>query len=83
MHNGLSFKNRENTSKIERMYLYSTPFFVTDMDVISTRSTCLHLCTVLETTGESGGLLLNTGLILKWFSLLLSHFWIRLIPMSE
>ena len=36
---------------------------------------------LLETTGESGGLLLNIRLILKWFSLLLSHFWIRLILM--
>ena len=36
---------------------------------------------LLETTGESGGLLLNIRLILKWFSLLLSHFWIHLILM--
>ena len=52
------------------------------MDLISTRSIWLHSCTVLETTEESGGLLLNIGLILKWFSLLLSHFWIHLIFMA-
>ena len=77
--NGRSSKNRENTSNRERMQLYSIPPFVTDMDLIYTRSIWLHPCTVLETTGESGGLLLNIGLIVKWFSLQFSHFWIRLI----
>ena len=43
----------------------STPSFVTDMDLISTRSIWLQPCTVLEITGESGGLLLNIGWILK------------------
>ena len=47
---------------------------LTDMDLISTRSIWLHPCTFLDATGESGGLLLNIGLISKWFSLLLSHF---------
>ena len=79
--NGRSSKNHENTSNSERMLLYSTPSFVTDMDLISTRSIWLHPCTVLETTGKSGGLLLHIGLVLKWFSLLFSHFWIRLILM--
>ena len=45
------------------------------MDLTSIRSICLHSCTILDNAGDSGGLLLNIGLILKWFSLLLSHFW--------
>ena len=37
------------------------------MNLISTRAIWLRPSTVLETTGEGGGLLLNIGLILKWF----------------
>ena len=64
------------------MQLYSAPSFVTDIDLISTRFICLRPCTVLKTTGDSGDLLLNIRLVLKWFSLLFSHFWIRLILRS-
>ena len=76
--NDLSSKIHPTTNKYNYIQQH---FSVTDMDRISTRSIGLHPCTVLEATGESGGLLLNIGLILKWFSLLLSYFWIRLILM--
>ena len=79
--NGQSSKNCENTFNSERMQLYSTPPLVTDMDLIYTRSIWLRPWTVLVATGESGGLLLNIRFIVKWFSLLFSHFWIRLILM--
>ena len=71
--------NLRTVSTVKECNLYLTPFFINGIDLISTRSIWLHPYTVLETTGEGGGLLLSAGLILKWFSLLLIHFWIRLI----